>query len=131
MPPVCGLKNGKYIQYSTVFQTLPENKISRYQLLPIYSELPKEDHPVGYVFLVVFGIAVFMTPMLLFGWVTWEEEENGWLLLGLVGSMIFGVGLFNFVAILINQYLGHLVSLLSFLIGGVLIWVSLAQVGIL
>ena len=48
-----------------------------------------------------------------------------------VGSMIFGVGLFNFVAILINQYLGHLVSLLSFLIGGVLIWVSLAQVGIL
>ena len=91
----------------------------------------KEDHPVGYVFLVIFGIAVFMTPMLLFGWVTWEEEENGWLLLGLVGSMVFGVGLFNFVAILINQYLGHLVSLLSFLIGGVLIWVSLAQVGIL
>ena len=91
----------------------------------------KENHPVGYVSLVVFGIAVFMMPMLLFGWVTWEEEENGWLLLGLVGSMIFGVGLFNFVAILINQYLGHLVSLLSFLIGGVLIWVSLAQVGIL
>lgn len=91
----------------------------------------KEKHPVGYVFLVVFGIAVFMTPVLLFGWVTWEEEENGWLLLGLVGSMVFGVGLFNFVAILINQYLGHLVSILSFLIGGVLIWVSLAQVGIL
>ena len=68
----------------------------------------KEKHPVGYAFLVVFGIAVFMMPMLL-----------------------FGVGLFNFVAILINQYLGHLVSLLSFLIGGVLIWVSLAQVGIL
>ena len=91
----------------------------------------KEKHPVGYVVLVIFGIAVFMAPMLLFGWVTWEEEENGWLILGLVGSMIFGVGLFNFVAILINQYLGHLVSLLSFLIGGVLIWVSLAQVGIL
>lgn len=91
----------------------------------------KEKHPVGYVFLVVFGVALFMMPMLLFGWVTWEEEENGWLLLGLVGSMIFGVGLFNFVAILINQYLGHLVSLLSFLIGGVLIWVSLARVGIL
>ena len=91
----------------------------------------KEKHPVGYAFLVVFAVAVFMMPMLLFGWVAWEEEENGWLLLGLVGSMIFGVGLFNFVAILINQYLGHLVSLLSFLIGGVLIWVSLAQVGIL
>ena len=40
LPPVCGLKNGKYIQYSSIFQTLPENKISRYQLLPIYSELP-------------------------------------------------------------------------------------------
>ena len=40
LPPVCGLKNGKYIQYSSIFQTLSENKISRYQLLPIYSELP-------------------------------------------------------------------------------------------
>ena len=40
LPPVCGLKNGKYIQYSSIFQTLPANKISRSQLLPIYSELP-------------------------------------------------------------------------------------------
>lgn len=94
----------------------------------------KKRHPVGYVFLVIFGVAVFMLPMLLYGLYTipiYGDEMNNWLLLGLVGSMVFGVGLFNFVAIIIRQYLGHLVSILSFLIGGVLIWVSLAKVGIL
>lgn len=94
----------------------------------------KKRHPVGYVFLVIFGVAVFLLPMLLYGCYTipiYGDERNNWLLLGLIGSLIFGVGLFNFVAIIIKQYLGHLVSVLSFLIGGVLVWVSLAQIGIL
>ena len=33
--PGCGLKNGKYIQYSLIFQTLPGTKIFRRQLLSI------------------------------------------------------------------------------------------------
>ena len=39
--PDCGLKNGKYIQYSSIFQALSGRKISRCQLLPMDSELPE------------------------------------------------------------------------------------------
>ena len=40
MPPCRRLKNGKYMQYFSVFQSLPGNKIPRCQLLPMESELP-------------------------------------------------------------------------------------------
>ncbi len=40
MPPCRRLKNGKYMQYFSVFQPLPGNKIPRCQLLPMESELP-------------------------------------------------------------------------------------------
>ena len=88
----------------------------------------KRKHPVGYFFLVLLGIAVFIAPMIVYGIYvinTFGNEGNGWFLLGLFGSMAIGVGLFNFVAIIIKQYLGHLVSIISFLIGGVLIAISL------
>ena len=54
-----------------------------------------------------------------------HPDGNGWLILGWVGAFIVGIGLFNFVAIIIKQYLGHWVSILSFLIGGILVAVSL------
>ena len=88
----------------------------------------KRKHPIGYFFLVLFGIAVFIAPMIVYGIYvinTFGNEGNGWFLLGLFGSMVIGVGLFNFVAIIIKQYLGHLVSIISFLIGGILIAISL------
>ena len=37
----------------------------------------------------------------------------------------FGIGLFNLVAIIIRQYLGHFVSILSFIIGGIMVAISL------
>lgn len=88
----------------------------------------KRKHPVGYFFLVLLGIAVFIAPMIVYGIYvinTFGNEGNGWFLLGLFGSMAIGVGLFNFVAIIIKQYLGHLVSIVSFLIGAILIAISL------
>ena len=88
----------------------------------------KRKHPVGYFFLVLLGIAAFIAPMAVYGIYvinTFGNEGNGWFLLGLLGSMAIGVGLFNFVAIIIKQYLGHLVSIISFLIGGILIAISL------
>lgn len=88
----------------------------------------KKKHPVGYFLLVLLGIAAFAAPMIIYGiYVTnaFGHEVNGWSLLGLLGSMAIGVGFFNFVAIIIKQYLGHLVSIISFLIGGVLIAISL------
>lgn len=86
----------------------------------------KQQHPIGYFFLSLLGIAALCTPLVLYASYTiYADYNSGWMLLGLAGAFIFGIGLFNFVAILIKQYLGHLVSLLSFLIGGLMVAVSL------
>ncbi len=80
------------------------------------------EHPIGYGFLVVLGLVVLFLPAILFGVlagaVGGKDPNSGWMFLGVAGGFVFGIGLFNFVAIIIKQYLGHLVSLLSFLIGG-------------
>ena len=90
----------------------------------------KLRHPVGYVFLVLLGFAAFLLPFILYCVYVFSgnAENNGWLLLGGIGSFIIGVGLFNFVAIIIRQYLGHLVTFLSFLIGGAMVAVSLCHI---
>lgn len=87
----------------------------------------QKKHPVGYFFLALLGIAALVAPMA--GYVYYTifvlHNNSGWLVLGWIGSFIIGIGLFNFVAIIIKQYLGHLVSVLSFLLGGIMIAVSL------
>ncbi|MBR3588878.1 MAG: hypothetical protein IKL16_04875 [Clostridia bacterium] len=82
----------------------------------------KAKHPVGYVFFVMFGIVVLLLPSIIFGVLV--GTENGWVTLGFIGGFIFGIGLFNFVAIIIKQYLGHWVSIISFLIGGTMMLIS-------
>ena len=91
----------------------------------------KEKHPIGYDFLVLLGIVALMLPVILYLFFVIPYDINSaWMMLGWVGAFIVGIGFFNFVAIIIKQYLGHLVSILSFVIGGVLIWISLVQMGI-
>ena len=46
-------------------------------------------------------------------------------LLGLGGSVIVSIGLCNIVALIVHQYLGHVVTIGCFLLGGVMIGVSL------
>ncbi len=82
----------------------------------------KAKHPIGYAFLVMLGLAVLLLPEVLFCLLV--GTENKWVMLGVVGSFIFGIGLFNFVAIIIKQYLGHLVSIVSFFVGGAMMLVS-------
>lgn len=79
-------------------------------------------HPIGYFFLVMLGISVLLLPAVLFCMLV--GTESGWVFLGFVGGFVFGIGLFNFVGIIIKQYLGHLVSIVSFLIGGIMMLVS-------
>lgn len=91
----------------------------------------KEKHPIGYGFLVLLGIVALLFPVVLYLiFVIPYDINSAWIMLGWVGAFIVGIGFFNFVAIIIKQYLGHLVSILSFVIGGVLIWISLVQMGI-
>ena len=87
----------------------------------------KRAHPIGYGFLVTLGITALLTPFLAYALYTGIalSAASGWLILGWVGAFIIGIGLFNFVALIIKQYLGHWVSILCFLIGGILVAVSL------
>ncbi len=78
----------------------------------------KRKHPFGYFLAAALGIGVLIAPMVVYGLVTGSETMSA---AGIMGTFIIGIGLFNFVAIILNQYLGHLVSIVSFLLGGTLV----------
>ena len=85
----------------------------------------KRAHPVGYVLLVLLGMIAWFLPIgvYVFYAIT-AYTPNHWILLGFAGAFLIGFALFNFVAIIIRQYLGHLVSLVGFLLGGALVAIS-------
>lgn len=90
----------------------------------------KEKHPIAYFFLVLLGLAALMMPVVVFMiyyivCVMPFTNRPAWMILGWIGSFIIGIGLFNFVGIIIKQYLGHLVSVLSFILGGIMVALSL------
>ena len=85
-------------------------------------------HPVGYVFAVLLGIFALLLPMFVYVLLLLpiDTPPSFGVFLGMAGGFIFGIGLFNFVAIILHQYLGHLVSILCFLIGGIMMAASLS-----
>lgn len=86
----------------------------------------KAHHPIGYFFLVLLGIAALMVPVIIYLYFVIPIANNSaWMILGCIGSFVIGIGLFNFVAIIIKQYLGHLVSIFSFIAGGIMVALSL------
>ena len=110
---------------------IPPKGASSYFLATSDDEF-KRKHPIGYVFLVTLGLVALMLPVILYlVFVIPLDINSPWLMLGWVGAFVIGIGLFNFVAIIIKQYLGHLVSILSFAIGSVLIWLSLVLMGVI
>ena len=107
-------------QSKFIHQWLPPKGSAAFFLMQSDEEF-KKRHPIGYVFLVILGFAAFVLPIILFGVLAYFKNPNasGWSnLLGVFGGMIAGIGLFNLVAVIIKQYLGHLVTILSLLIGG-------------
>ena len=82
----------------------------------------KSKHPVGYWFLVLLSLLALVLPSVVFLALT--GTDSGWAILGVLGGFMFGIGLFNFVAIIIKQYLGHWVSVISFALGGILMVVG-------
>ena len=84
----------------------------------------KAAHPVGYFFFVMLSIIALFLPCILFGNVVGHAcgWENGWIMLGCFGGFVFGIGLFNYAAIIVKQFLGHWVSIISFLIGGTMMF---------
>ena len=90
-----------------------------------------KKHPIGFAFLEFLSIVALLLPVVLYlVFILPYDINSPWMLLGWIGSFIIGIGFLNFVSIINKHYLGHIVSILSFLIGGILIWISLAQMGI-
>ena len=77
----------------------------------------KAKHPVGYNFLVILGMTALLLPAIIF--TVLVGTDSGWVMLGFAGGFVFGI-----VAIIIKQYLGHWVSILSFLIGSIMMLIS-------
>ncbi len=116
-------------QASFAHQWFPPKGSAAFFLMESDAEFQRR-HPVGYVFAVLLGIFALLLPMIVYAFLVLPLAApisfGG--ILGLAGGFVFGIGLFNFVAIILRQYLGHLVSILCFLIGGAMMAVSAALI---
>lgn len=103
----------------------PHNKKDYFSLLS--DENFKSIHPIAYKILCCIGIAVFLLPMIIFvSFVIFinPAKESWMMMVGAVGAMIFGIGLFNIVAAWLHQYLGHLLTFVCVFVGTILVIVS-------
>lgn len=92
---------------------------------PDFEEKIQASHPVYYYLFVLLEFIALLGPMVLYVALIIPILSNSpWLIVGEVGAFFIGVGLINFAAILVKKYFGHLFSLLSILIGGLLLVMS-------
>lgn len=85
-------------------------------------------HPMGYKIFCLMGVAALMLPQILYMayCLFINPAPNEWpQILGVIGTFIMGVGLFNIVAAWIHQYLGHLLTAVCLLGGAALTALSL------
>ena len=80
----------------------PENY--RHFFDPVSDYEFKSRHPIGYGFVVFLGITVLLLSSFVFCLLVNKDSE--WMILGVVGGFIFGIGLFNFVAIILKTIYG-------------------------
>jgi len=81
----------------------------------------KKKHPIGYIFLACLGILGLVGPLGVYIAVieaAGVPSTNGWIALGGFGCFVIGIGIFNIVAAVLQQYLGHWLTAIS-LVGGV------------
>lgn len=88
----------------------------------------KKKHPVRYGILVSCGLGVLLLPpiiLLLITGIWYPAPNSGFLVMAFAGCFIIGIGLFNLVAAWIGQYLGHWLTVGCFMLGGILVSMSL------
>lgn len=83
-------------------------------------------HPVLYFVFLLFGALVFFGAIVGYSALTMGvlQISGGFVLLGLLGSTLFGVGLFSLLMTFVRQYMGHAATLLCLLGGGMLMGLS-------
>lgn len=86
------------------------------------------EHPNALRLLRVISISVLLLPMVVYGALAcfaFDIEGKGWqTILGVIGSISLGVGLFNISSAWIDQYLGHRFTIICFAVGALMITVS-------
>ena len=91
---------------------------------PTYDDAFKAKHKILYVLVVIAIIIILMIPVIIFLSFVPESKNQALAalfgILGLIGSLSIGVGLENLFMILLKQYLGHWVTIISVL-GGLLL----------
>lgn len=105
----------------------PEKEDVKFWFTPLSDAEFQMRHPVLYVFFVIIGIAALMLPATLFYFVIcniFGAEINKEAILGLLGGVVMGIGLFNIVAAWLHQYLGHVLTIICFSVGIVMMAVS-------
>ena len=103
-------------------------KGSAYYFNPASDDEYKYKHPIGYVLLVIAVIIMMVAPLALYAlyvFSVYGDGGNRLFMLGFVGCFVVAIGFCNFLSIIIGQYLGHLVTILSFVVGGAMIALSL------
>lgn len=102
---------------------LPEDYLDYF--MPDSDDDFKAEHPRLYALSIVLLLVALMAPPTLYVIFVLNNGATAWGLLGLGGSVIVSIGLCNIVALIVHQYLGHVVTIGCFLLGGVMIGVSL------
>lgn len=71
-------------------------------------------HPFLYPLVVALGLTALMLPCVAFGLLArYVAPQAEGLLAGYIGGFLVGISLFNCVAIILRQYLGHAVTLIA------------------
>lgn len=107
-----------YPEFST---KAPKNKWEFFS--PQSDEDFKRLHPVEYKVLCIVGVIALFAPMSIYlaysAFI--DPAPGGWpIVIGFVGSFVMGIGFFNIVAAWIHQYLGHLLTAVCIVGGGLM-----------
>ncbi len=83
-------------------------------------------HPVLYVLFALLGALLFFGAIVGYAWFTGAvlSVTGAWILLGYLGSILFGIALFSLLMAWVRQYMGHTATLLLLGIGIALMGLS-------
>ena len=83
-------------------------------------------HPLLYTLFALFGALLFFGAIVGYAWFTAAvmAVANAWVLLGYLGAILFGIGLFSVLMAWVRQYMGHTATLLLLGIGAALMALS-------
>ena len=118
-------RNEKPSSKSRFYWYVPKNAAEYFSSAS--DDIFKKAHPIAYGFIVFLGIIALIGPC--FVWIIYSGVINPapnsfWLMLGFAGAFSIGIALFNVVAAILKQYLGHFLTLGCSTFGVLLIYIA-------